>query len=239
MPELTNPSVMIMIPTLNERENIGALVAALLALPVPFLQILIIDDQSSDGTVEAVAALASRHPQLRLISRRPPAGRGLAGREGFIQALGAGVQYLIEMDGDFSHQPKHIPQLLSAMKSCDLAIGSRFVAGGCDRRQGHARRWLTLAANFYARRLLSLPVGDANSGFRCFSRKALQAIRPETLKSRGPSIVHEVLFRAARAGLRIKEVPIEFIDRRSGKSKLSLPRLAVGYFWVLKMRYLP
>ncbi|OGR88261.1 MAG: hypothetical protein A3J74_01530 [Elusimicrobia bacterium RIFCSPHIGHO2_02_FULL_57_9] len=233
-------SVLIMVPTLNERENIAALLTELLALSIPALQIVVIDDQSSDGTAEAVERMIRLHPQaLRLIRRQPPPGRGLAGREGFLDALKSTAQYWIEMDGDFSHQPRHVPQLLEAMKSCDVAVGSRFVQGGCDGRKAAARRWLTLAANFYARGLLNLPVADVNSGFRCFSRKALESLAPQSLKSRGPSILHESLFRAARAGLRIREVPIEFVDRRGGESKLNGLRLGAGFFWVLKMRYLP
>jgi dolichol-phosphate mannosyltransferase len=123
------------------------------------------------------------------------------------------------------------------MADCDLAIGSRMAPGGSDFDRPGWRRWITRAANFYARTLLRLPVGDTNSGFRCFRREALAAIDPASLRSRGPSILHETLFRALRAGLRVKEVPIEFVDRKRGSSKLDLGRLLAGYFWILRLAF--
>jgi dolichol-phosphate mannosyltransferase len=225
-----------MIPTFNESRSIQALIDAIFALGVPGLEVLVVDDQSPDGTAELVAAMARSRSGLRLLRRPPPAGRGLAGRDGFLYALDHEASYLIEMDGDFSHQPRHIPALLAAMKSCDIAVGSRMTPGGSDLDRPAARRWLTLCANAYARRLLSLPIDDTNSGFRCFSRKALRAVEPATLRSRGPSILHESLFRAVRAGLRLGEVPIEFVDRKAGDSKLGLAQLVAGYLWILKLR---
>lgn len=230
------PKVLVTIPTYNERENISSLIQSLFELPVPGLEVLVIDDSSPDGTVQAVKELKPLYPGLHLIVRELPAGRGLAGRDGFLYALESGADFIVEMDGDFSHQPKHIPELLAALKNCDMAIGSRLAAGGSDRDRPLLRRILTWAANRYARRVLGLPVSDTNSGFRCYTRKALERINPESLRSSGPSIVHEVLFRAAKAGLKIREVPIEFIDRKKGKSKLSLLRLAAGYFWILRLK---
>lgn len=226
-----------MIPTYNERDNIARLIEALLALGEPGLGVLVVDDRSPDGTAAAVRALMPSRPGLSLIVREGPAGRGLAGRDGFLEALRRGAENIVEMDGDFSHQPRHVPALLAALKGCDMAVGSRFAEGGSDLDRPLARRLLTVAANLYARGLLGLPVIDANSGFRAYTRRALEAIRPEELLSTGPSIVHEVLFRAARAGLAIREVPIEFIDRKAGRSKLTFSRLAAGYFWILKLRF--
>src|SRR5262249_32018503 len=155
---------------------------------------------SPDGTAAAVDRLRFRYPKLSLLRRQGPAGRGLAGRDGFIRALESQANFIVEMDGDLSHQPKHIPALLAAMKDCDMALGSRLAAGGSDSDRPFWRRWLTGAANFYSRSLLGLPVADTNSGFRCFSRAALEKIDPPSLKSKGPSIVHETLFRAISAG---------------------------------------
>lgn len=225
-----------MIPTFNESENIARLIERIFALKVPNLEIVVVDDDSPDGTAAIVEKLGVVLPRLQLIRRLPPAGRGFAGRDGYLYGLKTGADYLVEMDGDFSHDPRHIPALLAAMKDCDIAIGSRLVPGGSDLDRPLARRWLTLAANAFARGLLGLPVRDTNSGFRGFSRFALEAVKPETLKSRGPSILHEVLFRAKRAGLKFSEIPIEFVDRKKGASKLNLSRLAAGYFWILKMR---
>ena len=235
MPEV-KPGVLVMIPTLNERGNIAPLIDTILALGTPGLEIIIVDDDSPDGTGELVEELARTRPALSLLRRPPPAGRGLAGRAGFLYALERGASFLIEMDGDFSHHPRDIPKLLEAMNACDLAIGSRLAPGGSDRDRPAFRRCLTLFANAYARCLLGLPVSDANSGFRCFSRKALEAVEPATLKSLGPTIIHETLYRAVRAGLRLREVPIYFTDRKSGGSKLELRGLAAGWLAILRLR---
>jgi dolichol-phosphate mannosyltransferase len=225
-----------MIPTFNESADIKALIETILGLGIEGLEALVVDDHSPDGTGEIVAGLAAKDPRVILLDRAgAPAGRGLAGRDGYLRALERGADFVIEMDADFSHQPKYIPELLSAMKDCDIAIGSRLVPGGSDFDRSWARRCLTLAANSYARLLLGLPVRDTNSGYRCFSRRALEAVSPRTLTSAGPAILHETLYRARRAGLRFKEVPIEFIDRRRGSSKLDLRRLAAGYVTVLKI----
>ncbi|MBI5209981.1 MAG: polyprenol monophosphomannose synthase [Elusimicrobia bacterium] len=229
------------IPTFNEVDNIASLVDALYGLGVSGLEVLVVDDDSPDGTSAEVERLraSGRYGGLGLITRPGPAGRGWAGRDGFLEAMARGADFVVEMDGDWSHQPRHVPELLAAMADCDVALGSRFVGGGTDFDRPLARRVVTKAANAFTRTVLGLTVQDCNSGFRCFSRRALEVIRPETLKSAGPSIVHEVLFRAADAGLRIKEVPIEFVDRKKGDSKLDLWRLAAGYWWVLKIRLSP
>lgn len=229
--------ILVMICTYNESENIAALIERIFELGLSDLEILVVDDSSPDGTGGIVSELARGRPRLRLLARTGRAGRGLAGRDGYLEALRADADFLIEMDADFSHDPRHIPDLLAAMDYCDLAVGSRMAPGGSDRDRPLPRRLLTAAANAYARCLLGFPVLDTNSGFRCFSRQALQALVPQTLRSSGPSIIHEALFRVAHAGLKILEVPIEFVDRKKGDSKLSLSRLAGGYFWILRMRF--
>lgn len=231
-----NPKVVIVVPTYNEADNIRALIRDLFALKIYDLRILVVDDASPDGTSEIVEGLRAGNPGLSLITRKGDRGRGLAGREGFIAAMEDGADIIVEMDADFSHQPSSVPSLLQAIGDADVAIGSRLVKGGRDQDRGLFRQLLTRAANTYARILLGVRVGDMNSGFRCFSRKAMEAIRPETLRSVGPSIVHEVLFRASRAGMKIIEVPIEFLDRKEGTSKLTLSRLAAGYVWILRLR---
>jgi dolichol-phosphate mannosyltransferase len=236
---MSRPEVLVTVPTFNEAENIEALVEALYGLKVRGLEVLVVDDPGSDGTSAIVEELIAGglYSGLRLMTRKGPAGRGWAGRDGFVEALALGADYIVEMDADFSHQPRHIPELLAAVKDCDMVVGSRFVGGGADQDRGLLRRVITRVANAFAGSLLGLPVLDCNSGFRAFSRKAMEAIRPETLESRGPSIVHEVLVRARDAGLKVKEVPIEFVDRRKGDSKLDFQRLAAGYWWVLKARF--
>ena len=230
------PRVMVMIPTFNERGNVAALVEEISGLGIPGLEILIVDDESPDGTADFVAELARTRPALSLLRRPPPAGRGLAGRDGYLRALERGATYVIEMDGDLSHSPRYIPALLDAMSGCDLALGSRLAPGGGDRDRPLYRRLLTVFGNGYARLLLGLNVADANSGYRCFSRAALEAIEPATLQSPGPAIVHETLYRAARAGLRVREVPIEFVDRKTGSSKLGVRLVLAGWLAILKLR---
>ncbi len=238
MPPLSPPRVLVLVPTYNEIENIAALVDAVFGLGIDGLEMLVVDDRSPDGTAARVRLLEARYPGLRLLERSGPAGRGRAGRDAFCYGLECGASYLIEMDADFSHQPRHIPQLLAAMEHCDVAVGSRRVPGGSDSDRPWPRRLLTRLANAYARRLLGLPVLDVNSGFRCFSRLAVERIRPSELRSTGPSILHEMLHKARGAGLRITEVPIEFVERKAGSSKLNLALLASGYFWVLRCQAL-
>lgn len=233
---MIEPRVLVILPTYNEAANLEPLLDALYGLGVPGLEVLVVDDQSPDGTAQLARRIRERRPGLRLIERSGPSGRGLAGRDGFLYAVERpGIEAVVEMDADFSHQPRHVPELLAALKGADMAIGSRRAAGGRDLDRTLGRRVLTFLANFYARTLLGLPALDTNSGFRAYTRKGLAAIDPATLASRGPSIVHEVLYRAARANIRVREVPIEFLDRKAGESKLSLARLAVGYLWILRL----
>lgn len=229
--------ILVMIPTYNESENIAALIERLLRLPLKGLEVLVVDDRSPDGTGKIAAELERQDARVHVLERVGPAGRGFAGREGYLYGLNSGAAVLVEMDADFSHDPRFVPDLVAALSRGDMVIGSRFASGGSDLDRPLFRRWLTVAANLYARLILGLPVADTNSGFRCLSRRALEAVDPSTLHSRGPSIVHEVLYRAARAGLRVVEVPIEFVDRKKGTSKLTLARLASGYFWIMRMRF--
>jgi len=226
----------VIVPTYDECENVGPLLAAIAALRVPGLETIVVDDASPDGTAQRVRELARDHPFARVIARAGPKGRGNAGREGFVAALEAGADFVIEMDGDLSHDPRYIPQLLAEAASCDVVLGSRFVRGGSDADRALWRRLLTLAANLYIRIVLGTTVRDANSGFRCFRRDALLAIDPKSLRSPGPAIVQEVLFRAHRRGLRIGEIPVVFADRARGSSKLGWLELWQGYVAVLRLR---
>ncbi|UPT74395.1 MAG: glycosyltransferase [Elusimicrobiota bacterium] len=203
---------------------------------MPGLEILVVDDESPDGTAGLVEELGRARPALRLLRRPPPAGRGLAGRDGYLKALDLGASFVIEMDADFSHRPRHIPQLLAAMDGADLVLGSRLAPGGRDLERTFLRHALTALGGAWARALLGLPVADVNSGFRCFSRAALEAVSPATLASEGPAIVHETLYRAARAGLRVREIPIDFAERRAGESKLGVRQLLAGWLAILRLR---
>jgi len=225
-----------MIPTYDERENVGPLLEGLAALGLPGLEALVVDDDSPDGTAEEVRRLSDRHPFADVMVRRGPRGRGHAGRDGYLAALERGADRVIEMDGDLSHDPRYIPDLLAAAERHDIVLGSRFVRGGRDTDRALWRRALTVAANLYIRLVFGTTVRDSNSGYRCFRREALEAIDPKSLASPGPAIVQEVLFRAHRRGLRIGEVPVVFSDRARGDSKLGWGELWQGYVTVLRLR---
>jgi len=214
--------VVVTIPTYNERENIVPLVQEILALRVGHeLSVLVVDDNSPDGTAAAVAEIGRQAPRVHLLLRWEKRGRGLAGVAGFKEALRMGADIVVEMDGDGSHQPAYIPSLLEAAEDKDIVLGSRFVEGGKDADRPLSRRLVTFLARNFIRRLFSVPVRDVSSGFRVFRREALETIGIDSLFSTGPSIVLEILFKAHRLGLRIGEVPIVFIDRRRGKTKLT------------------
>ncbi|MFN8177267.1 MAG: polyprenol monophosphomannose synthase [bacterium] len=226
----------IVVPTYNEAPNLERLVAELRRI-VPEADILVVDDRSPDGTGEIADRLAAADPHVSVVHRAPPKGRGLAGRDGFLAALASRADAILEMDADFSHDPALVPRFLSELsRGADMVLASRFVRGGSDTDRPWLRRLITVLANSYIRLVLGVPIGDCNSGYRGFTRATLEAIRPATLTSTGPSIVQEVLFRAHRAGARIVEIPLEFVDRREGDSKLSLGLLLDGYVMILRLR---
>ncbi len=227
----------IMIPTYNERENVGPLILEILALPLEHdLTVLVVDDDSPDGTADVVAEIGRRDPRVHILVRRENRGRGLAGREGFRRSLDLGAALIIEMDGDGSHQPGHIPALLEGAREHDIVLGSRFVAGGADADRALSRRLITLLVRSFIRRLFRIPVHDVSSGFRCYRRRALAKIDPDSLVSTGPSIVLEVLYKAHRLGFTVGEVPIVFVDRKKGRTKLTGRTLMRTLFMALKIR---
>jgi dolichol-phosphate mannosyltransferase len=222
------------LPTFNEAENIFELVLELRALGC---EVLVADDNSPDGTWRIVEELTASDNGVHLLHRTNQKGRGYAGAEAFVRALELGAERIVEMDADFSHQPKYVPDLLAALDAgADLAVGSRLVLGGKDVGRGKLREWLTKFSAFYARTILGLPLLDANSGFRAYRREAMETIAPAKLISAGPSIVHEVFGRAAQAGLKIVEVPIVFVDRERGESELTFGRLIEGFVKVWQVR---
>lgn len=228
----------VMIPTYNEKENIKSLIDGILGLKIKNLHIVVADDKSPDATWKIVDGISRKKRNVHLLLRKKDRGRGFAGRDGFIYCLKHGADAVVEMDADFSHNPKYIPAMLSELKNADLVLGSRRIEGGMETGRSMLRRFVTWGANFYIRMMLGLKVKDCNSGFRCFRRKVLEAINIKNLESGGPAIVQEVLFKAHLKGFKIKEIPITFVDRTKGHSKLGIPQLAAGYFMVLKLRIL-
>jgi dolichol-phosphate mannosyltransferase len=217
----------IMVPTYNERSNVAELVN-LLHKNVPQAKILVVDDSSPDGTFEEVKKLMKKDKKLHLLLRdRSIKGRGWAGRDGFVKALSMGAEAVVEMDADLSHQPKLIPAMLKplASKKAEVVIGSRYMEGGKDMDRPFHRQWTSNFARYYLKFVLGLSPKDPTSGFRVFSKEALRKIKVETLEARDPFTVSEILYRCSRAKLKIKEVPIEFIDRTRGESKLQLATL--------------
>jgi dolichol-phosphate mannosyltransferase len=232
------------IPTWNESQNILLLARELLALGSD-VQVLVIDDHSPDGTWRLVEEAARVEPRLFLLHRTRDKGRGRAGRDGFVRALEMGAGAVVEMDADFSHHPRFVPALVAELarpradgRTCGLVLGSRAAPGGSDSDRGALRRLITKCANLYIRVLLGVGVRDCNSGFRCWRASTLSAIDVGRTASAGPAIVQELLFKAARAGIPIAEVGIEFVDRVRGESTLTWRILMQGYTTVLRLRWL-
>jgi dolichol-phosphate mannosyltransferase len=223
---------MVVVPTYNERENLAALVETVLALPVPGLRLLVVDDNSPDGTGALADELASGASGRLLVLHRPgKAGLGPAYLAGFRRALDEGADAVIEMDADFSHDPARIPALLARLDECDLVLGSRYVAGGgVDPAWSLPRRLLSRFGGLYASLILGLPIHDPTGGFRAYSRFALEAIDLTTVRSNGYTFQIEMAYAVHRRGLRLCEVPIHFRERARGQSKMSLA-IAVEAAW--------
>ncbi|MBI2101446.1 polyprenol monophosphomannose synthase [Candidatus Woesearchaeota archaeon] len=228
----------VMIPTYNESENIKNLINKILKLRINNLHIAVVDDNSPDGTWKIVQDISKAKKNVHLLLRKKDKGRGSAGKDGFIYCLKHGADAIVEMDADMSHNPKYIPEMLKGIKNHDIVLGSRRVKGAKEVGRGFIRRLITYIANLYIRLMLGIKVRDCNSGFRCFTREIMEKIQPEKLESKGPSIVQEVLFKAHLKNARIKEIPIVFVNRTKGHSKLGIPQLATGYFMVLKLKML-
>ena len=226
----------VMIPTYNEKESIGNLIDKILKLKIKGLHIVVADDSSPDGTWKVVQDMSKKNKNVHLLLRKKDKGRGAAGKEGFIYCLKNNADIVVEMDADMSHDPKYIPAMIRELSNADLIIGSRRIEGGKEKGRSLFRRFVTWGANFYIRMMLGIKIKDCNSGFRCFKRKVLEAIRLERLESKGPSIVQEILFKAHLKGFKIKEIPITFVNRTKGHSKLGISQLATGYFMVLKLK---
>jgi len=227
---------MAMLPTYNEAENIRPLVEALLDV-AEGMEVVVVDDDSPDGTWRIVGEMAEADPRVHLVHRRGVRGRGSAGVAGFRYALEAGARFIVEMDADWSHHPRYIPPMLEAARGADVVIGSRLVAGGGERGRSAVRRFITRAANAYIRLVLGLPIRDCTSGYRVFRREALERIDLERMRSNGPAIVQEILVACKRAGCTFAEVPILFEQRRAGESTLTLKILLDGLISVLKFRF--
>ncbi|KRF32353.1 polyprenol monophosphomannose synthase [Nocardioides sp. Soil805] len=212
--------VVMVVPTYNEVENLEWIVGRLRAAQ-PSVDLLVVDDGSPDGTGEVADRLAATDPQVRVLHRTEKAGLGAAYLHGFRVALDAGYDVIGEMDADGSHQPEQLHRLLDALRTADLVIGSRYVPGGSVVNWPRSREALSRGGNLYVRLLLGIHVKDATAGFRLFRREALEKIDLGSVQSAGYVFQTDLAHRAVRAGLRVVEVPIEFVERVRGDSKMS------------------
>jgi dolichol-phosphate mannosyltransferase len=224
----------IIIPTYNEQENIGLLVEEILDLGLDS-QVIIVDDNSPDGTGVLADELAAKHLGVHVIHRPGKLGLGTAHIAGMQAALAHGTDLILTMDADFSHHPRYIPDLLAALASFDLVIGSRYVPGGDTLYCTAPRKALSRGANFFARTVLSLRAGDTTAGFRGYRRAVLESIALDEIVSNGYSFLIEMLYRCQRKGWRVGEVPIVFENRQRGASKISRTEILRAQQTVLRL----
>ena len=227
---------LVIVPTYNERENIRRIIDAVLRQDGR-LEVLVVDDGSPDGTGQIVAELEAADSRVHLLEREKKMGLGTAYIAGFRWALERSYQYILEMDADFSHDPSHLPQFLRAIENADLVLGSRYQQGRVTVVNWPiSRLLLSYTANLYARAVTGLPVWDATGGFKCFRRSVLEAIDFSHVRSNGYAFQIEMSYRAWKRNFRITEIPIVFVDRTEGTSKMSksIVREAIWMVWRLR-----
>ena len=224
------PRTIVVIPTYNERENIQQLVPQVLAATE--CQVVVVDDDSPDGTAAVVADLANGDPRVHLVNHRPKLGIGPAYKEGFRVALSLDPDFLVQMDADLSHPPAMLPALLDLARDADLVLGSRYLNGITVVNWPIERLLISYFGNLYVRKVTGMPVRDATGGFKCWRRSALLAIEPDRVRSNGYAFQIETTYRVWRRGLRIRELPILFVDRVAGESKMSR-RIGYEALWIV------
>ncbi len=235
---MVKPSeAIIIIPTYNESENVERLVDAIEGIQ-PDINLLFVDDNSPDGTADLIKNLQQKKQNIHILEREKKQGLGRAYIAGFKVALEKGFQYIFEMDADFSHNPAEIPNFLKAMENHDLVLGSRYIKGVNVVNWPLKRLLLSYFANMYTRVITGLPIQDATGGFKCFRRTVLETIDLDKIKTNGYGFQIELTFAAWKSGFRIVEIPIIFIDREFGESKLSKKIMWEAVFLVWKLRLL-
>jgi dolichol-phosphate mannosyltransferase len=224
---------LICLPTYNERENLEQMLGTLGELGV---SVLVIDDNSPDGTGELADRLARELDYVSVLHRARKEGLGPAYLDGFRHALGEGAELILEMDCDFSHDPADVPRLIAAAENADVVAGSRYVEGGSVRNWGLIRRVISAGGSAYARAILGVDVRDLTAGFKCYRRAVLETIDLDAITSRGYAFQIETTYRAIRAGFRVVEIPITFVDREQGGSKMSKAIVAEAIWKVPALR---
>jgi dolichol-phosphate mannosyltransferase len=240
MPEPTErppgSSVWVLLPTYNEADNLERLLVALRERLPAGGRVLVVDDNSPDGTGGIADRLAAEHDDVAVLHRERKEGLGPAYLAGFREALAGGADLIVEMDADFSHDPAYLPQLLRAAEDADLVIGSRYVPGGGITDWGRLRRFISRGGSAYARTALGLEIRDLTGGFKVIRRGVLETIDLDAISSLGYAFQVEVTYRAIKAGFRVVEVPIVFRDRREGNSMMSRAIVAEAMWRVPAMR---
>ena len=224
------PETVVVIPTYNERENVVILVPEVLR--TIDCHVVIVDDDSPDGTGAVVRAFAERDPRVHLVNHRPRRGIGPAYKDGFRAALALAPEFVVQMDADFSHSPATLPEMVRLAAENDLVLGSRYVRGITVVNWPLDRLLISYFGNAYARRVTGMPIRDATSGFKCWRQAALRAVDPDRVRSNGYSFQIEMTFRAWKQAQRIREVQIIFTDRIRGESKLST-RIGLEALWIV------
>lgn len=225
----------VIVPTYNEADNIANLIDKIFSVDSN-LHILVIDDNSPDGTAEIVKRISEKDPRVHLIKRPGKLGLGTAYIEGFKYALANGYEAIFEMDADFSHNPEDIPRFLDALEDADLVIGSRYLTGVNVINWPLRRLMLSYFANLYTRIITGMPVRDATGGYKCFRAEALKQIDLDKIKTNGYGFQIEMNFRFWAKGFRVKEIPIVFVDRRNGVSKMNKKIILEAVFLVWKLK---
>lgn len=226
----------VMIPTYNEASNIKKIINDVLNCGVE-LNVLIVDDMSPDGTYKIVKDIANQNSKVHLLLRKEKKGRGYAGKDGFIKAIDMNADFIIEMDGDGSHDPKYIPEFLKVIKDYDVVIGSRYVDNGKDEERTLLRRVVSNFSRLYLSTILGVTIKDLTSGYRMYKKDALKKFVYK-LKASDPFIVTEVIYHTKKNRLKVKEYPIIFLKRLAGESKLRPATLIKYLFKVLKLKIL-
>ncbi|MFQ5912395.1 MAG: polyprenol monophosphomannose synthase [Nitrospinota bacterium] len=232
-----NSAALVVVPTYNEAENIRPLITMVLSLPLA-LEVLVVDDGSPDGTADLVEKMALEDARVHLLRRPGKMGLGSAYLDAFRWALQRDYVKLVEMDADFSHDPRYLPALLEASERADLVLGSRYVPGGGTVGWSPLRKFISRAGSLYARTVLGLSVRDLTGGFKCFRREVLEAIPLDEVLSEGYAFQIEMTYQAVRKNFRVVEIPIRFAERRVGKSKMSWKIVweAVRNVWWMRFR---
>jgi dolichol-phosphate mannosyltransferase len=229
--------VWVIVPTYNERENLEPLIAAVRAeldRAGADHTILVVDDNSPDGTGQVADRLAAGDPHVEVLHRPHKGGLGPAYIAGFRRALEGGAERIVEMDADFSHDPSYLPRMLAAAGEADLVLGSRYVHGGGIVNWGRLRRVVSRGGSWYARSILGIPISDLTGGYKCFRREVLEAIDLDGVRAHGYAFQVELTYRALQLGFRVVEVPIVFTERRAGQSKMT-GRIVAEAAWMVPL----